>query len=153
MQFATDNTITHFALKRFGLPMSEISSRVCCMKRHVLNTVFLYYPLLAGGGILEQRDPSVCQSVPWRSCLLGYRHAGCLQLSHRRPPEMCRLRTRPRTDVDRPRFLHPRWPDWRRHDRYASVELPSVGGISSRRRRGDILYSTIYWTTCNKRTC
>jgi len=44
--------------------------------------------------------------VPWRSCL-GYRHAGCLQLSHRRPPEMCRMRTRLRTDVDPPRFLPP----------------------------------------------
>ena len=41
---------------------------------------------------------SVCLSVPWRSCL-GYRHAGCLQLSHRRPPEMCGLWTRPRTDA------------------------------------------------------
>ena len=45
-------------------------------------------------------------SVPWRSCL-GYRHTGCLRLSHRRPPEMCGLRTRPRTDVDPPRFLLP----------------------------------------------
>ena len=43
-------------------------------------------------------------SVPWRSCL-GYRHAGFLQLSHRRPPEMCGLRTRPRTDVDPPRIF------------------------------------------------
>ena len=49
---------------------------------------------------------SVRLSVPWRSCL-GYRHADCLQLSHRRPPEMCGLRTRPRTDVDPPRFLPP----------------------------------------------
>jgi len=47
---------------------------------------------------------SVRLSVPRRSCL-DYRHAGCLQLSHRRPPEMCGLRTRPRTDVDPPRFL------------------------------------------------
>jgi len=47
---------------------------------------------------------SVHLSVPWSSCL-GYRHAGCLQLSHHRPPEMCGLRTRPRTDVDPPRFL------------------------------------------------
>ena len=45
-------------------------------------------------------------SVPWRSCL-GYRHAGCLQLSQRRPPEMYGLRTRPRTDVNPPRFLPP----------------------------------------------
>ena len=47
---------------------------------------------------------SVRLSVPLRSCL-GHRHAGCLQLSHRRPPEMCGLWTRPRTDVDPPRFL------------------------------------------------
>ena len=52
-------------------------------------------------------------SVPRRSCL-GYRRAGCLQLSHRRPPEMCGLRTRPRTDVDPSRF-------------FATVELPSAG--------------------------
>jgi len=44
---------------------------------------------------------SVRLTVPLRSCL-GYRHAGCLQPSHRRPPEMCGLRSRPRTDVDRP---------------------------------------------------
>ena len=44
--------------------------------------------------------------MPWLSCL-GYRHAGCLQLSHRRPPEMCGLRTRPRMGVDPPRFLPP----------------------------------------------
>ena len=37
-------------------------------------------------------------SVPWRSCL---------QLSHRRPPKMCGLQTRPRTDVDPPPFLPP----------------------------------------------
>ena len=30
---------------------------------------------------------------------------GCLQLNHRRPPEMCGLRTRPQTDVDPQRFL------------------------------------------------
>ena len=53
--------------------------------------------------------PSVRLSVPWRSCL-GYRHAGCLRLSHRRPSEMCGLRTRPRTDVDPPRFWDP-WTD------------------------------------------
>jgi len=39
------------------------------------------------------------------------------------PPEMCGLRTRPRTDVDPPR-----------------VELPSAGGTSSRRLRGDSLF-------------
>ena len=67
---------------------------------------------------------SVRLSVPWRSCL-GYRHAGCLQLSHRRPPEMCGLRTSPRTDVDPPRFLPP-------------SNCRRGGGISSRRLRGDI---------------
>ena len=49
---------------------------------------------------------SVCLSVPWCSCL-GCRHAGCLQLSNRLPPKMCRLRTRPRTDINLLRFL-----DW-----------------------------------------
>jgi len=37
-------------------------------------------------------------SVP-RRCCLGYSHSGCLQLSHRRPPEMCGLQTRQQTDV------------------------------------------------------
>ena len=55
------------------------------------------------GGVLS--DNAICPSVPGRSCRrraasLGYKHAGCLQLSQRRPPEMCRLQTRPRTDVD-----------------------------------------------------
>jgi len=71
--------------------------------------------------------PSVCPSIGYstlaacRSCL-GYRHAGCPAAG--RPPEVCGLRTRPRTDVDPPR-----------------VELPSAGGISSRRLRGDNLFT------------
>ena len=63
---------------------------------------------------------SVRLSVPRRSCL-GYMHAGCLQLSHRRPPETCGLRTRPRTDVDPPRFLIGG------ETIHAAVELPSAG--------------------------
>ena len=47
---------------------------------------------------------SVRLFVPWRSCL-SHRHAGYLQLSYCRPPEMCAPRTRPRTDVYPPRFL------------------------------------------------
>ena len=47
---------------------------------------------------------SVRLSVPWRSCL-SYRHAGCLQLCHHRPPAVRGLRTSPRTDIDPPRFL------------------------------------------------
>ena len=70
---------------------------------------------------------SVRLSVPWRGCL-GFRHAGCLQLSHRRPPEMCRLRTRPRTDVDPPRFLPP-------------SNCHRREGISSHRPRGDTLFT------------
>ena len=54
----------------------------------------------------ELSDTAIRPSVPWRSCL-GYRHACCLQLNHRRPPEMRGLRTRPRMDVDPPRFLPP----------------------------------------------
>jgi len=34
-----------------------------------------------------------------------YAHAGCLQLSHRRPRDMCGQRTHRRPDVDPPRFL------------------------------------------------
>ena len=58
------------------------------------------------------RDPSVCLS-----------HGAAAQ-----PPEMCGLRTRPRTDVDPPRFLPPSNCHRRR------------GGISSRRPRADTLY-------------
>ena len=68
---------------------------------------------------------------------LGYRHAGCLQLSHRRPPETCGLRTRPRTDVDPPRFLDPWRPDWRQRDmppsnchRRGAYRLAAPGAIT-----------------------
>jgi len=66
---------------------------------------------------------------------LCYRHAGCMAQLPRLsacwlpavvwPPEMCRLQTHPRTDIDLPR-----------------VELPSSeGGISSRRPQGDNLFN------------
>ena len=58
--------------------------------------------------------------------LLGYRHVSCMQLSQRRPTEMWGLRTRPRMDVDPPRFC---------------IELPSTGDISSHSPRGDTLLS------------
>jgi len=80
--------------------------------------LIIFMPPPSGGGIKQYTAirPSFRLSVPWRSCL-GYRHAGCLQLSQRRPPEMCGLRTRPRTDVDPPRFLPPsnchRWEAYR----------------------------------------
>ena len=80
---------------------------------------------------------SVRLYVPWRSSL-GYRHADCLQLSRRRPPEMCGLWTRPWTDVDPPRFLDP----WTDADGLIGGETIchrrtaiSGGGISSRRPR------------------
>ena len=47
---------------------------------------------------------SIRLSVPWCSCL-GYRHTGCLQLSHHQSPEMSGLWTHPPTDVDPLRFL------------------------------------------------
>ena len=67
---------------------------------------------------------SVRLSVPWRRCLV-HRHAGCLKLSHRRPPEMCWLQTSSQTDEDLPLFLDP---------------TAIGGGISSRRRRDDTLF-------------
>ena len=78
---------------------------------HLLLTYFTY-------------DLPVCLSV----CPMAQlpRHAGCLQLSRRRPPEMCGLRTRPRTDVDPPRFLPP-------------SNCHRQGGISSRGPRGRYL--------------
>jgi len=66
---------------------------------------------------------SVRLSVPWGS-YLGYRHTGCLQLSHHRPPEMCGLPTRPLTDVDPPRFLPPS--NCRRREAYR-LAAPSPG--------------------------
>jgi len=74
-------------------------------------------------GIKRYRDPSVCLSVPWRSCprrpaALGYRHAGCLQLSHVRTAD-------PPADG--------------RTCRFAASRTAIGGGISSRRRRGDTL--------------
>jgi len=72
--------------------------------------VSLLYPQNRGAfGIVR----SVHVSVPWRSCL-GYRQAGCLQLSRRRPAEMCILWTHLWTDTDRVIFV--------------TVELPSAGG-------------------------
>ena len=71
-------------------------------------------------------NSAIRPSVPRRSCL-GYRHAGCLQLSHCRPLEMCGLLTRPQTDVYSPRFLPP------------SNCHRRAGGISSRRPRGDTM--------------
>jgi len=78
----------------------------------------------------------------------GYRHAGCLQLSHHRPPEMCGLRTRPRTDVDPPRRLDP----WTDADGLIGCETTchrrttctiGGGGISSRRPRCDTLLGPV----------
>jgi len=67
--------------------------------------------------------PSVCLSHGAAAYATGTL-AGCLQHSHRRPSELCGLRTRPRTDVDPPRFL---------------ARTAIGGGISSRSPRGDIL--------------
>ena len=79
-----------------------------------------YYYAPAVGGISDTMiRPSVCPS-------LGYRHAGCLQLSHRRPPEMCELR--PRTG--------------RRSAAIFGTNCHRREQISSRRHRGDTLFVT-----------
>jgi len=94
-----------------------------CQVTTFFSMLLIYYApcCVFGGGIKRYRDPSVCLSHG--AAALGYRHAGCLQLCHRQPPEMCRLRTRLRMDVDLLR-----------------VKLLSVGTISSRRPRGDNLF-------------
>ena len=79
-----------------------------------------YYAAAVGGGISDTViRPSVCPS-------LGYRHAGCLQLSHRRSPEMCELR--PRTG--------------RRSAAIFGTNCHRREQISSRRHRGDTLFVT-----------
>jgi len=87
----------------------------------------LLCPSLCGGGALSDtaiRPTVVRLPVPWRSCL--YRDAACcLHLSYPQPPEMSGLQTRPRIDVDPPRFLD---------------QLAIGGGISSGRPCGDTLY-------------
>ena len=79
----------------------------CTPHRHPTTSLSVIMPIVflcprrRGGGIKRYRDPSVC--LFQGAAAIVYRHAGCLQLSHRRtadPPE---------------------------------VELPSAGGISSRR--------------------
>ena len=54
----------------------------------------------AYGGIKRYRDPSLCPSIclSHGAAALGYRHSGCLQLSHD---------CRPWTDVDPPRVELP----------------------------------------------
>ena len=99
------------AAQRVAPPRPSPKPRVCCFQCFGIawSTVCL----------------SVCLSVPCHSCL-GYRHAGCLQLSHRQPPEICGLWTRPRMDVDPPQFLPP--------------SNAISGGVSSRSPRGDNLF-------------
>ena len=86
-----------------------------------------YYTLLYGGlGALSYTAIRLSHGA----AAIGYRHAGCLQLSHCRPPEMCGLQT----GLDPPR-----------------VELPSLGGISSRHPQGNnLLYLKIcrFIATC-----
>ena len=99
--------------------------------RSALERSFYYAPRRRGGGIMRYRDPSACLSHG--AAALGYRHAGCLQPSHRRPPQMCGLRTRPRTDVNPPSI--------------SGSNCHRRGRISSCRPRGDTLLS-FYLVVC-----
>jgi len=67
-------------------------------------------------------NTAILLSVPWHSCL-GYRHVGCLQLSHRRPTEIYEP-VRGYTVI------------------VATVELPS--GILSRCSWGDTLFLLLH---------
>ena len=64
----------------------------------IMPSVFLC-PRRREGGIKRYRDPSV--SLFQGAAAIVYRHAGCLQLSHRRPPEMCGLRIRRKSNCHR----------------------------------------------------
>jgi len=95
-----------------GLHAADLPQQYCSLADPDFRWIILP-PTLWGAFWNSAIRPSVCPSV----CLshgaavcLGYRHAGCLQLSHRQLPEMCGLRTRPRTDVDPLQFLNP-WTD------------------------------------------
>jgi len=100
-------------------------------------TIMSFYAPALGGFWNNAIRLSVCPMAQ-----LGYRHAGCLQLSHRRPPEMCGLRIGPQTDVDPPRFLDP----WTDTDGLIGGETichrrtAIGGGISSRRSRARHLF-------------
>jgi len=59
----------------------------CTDKKESLICLLAFAPALEGHFRIAR---PVRLSVPWRSCL-GYRKAGCLQLSHRQPPQMCGL--------------------------------------------------------------
>jgi len=56
-----------------------------CVWKLAVNCLCCYDVRRRGGGIKRYRDPSVCPPVcpsPRRARALGYRHAGCLQVSH-----------------------------------------------------------------------
>jgi len=100
------------------------------------DVIYGHGPRSSGAFCNSAIRPCVCPMAQ----LPSYKHAGCLQFSHRRPPEMCGLRTRPRTDVDPPRFLDPwtggrRWPDG--GETICRCRTTIGGGMSSRRPRRD----------------
>ena len=86
-----------------GVINFPLSVQQCCIDVDLCSTLLL---CLCPRGALWNSviAMSVYLSVPWLSCL-SCRHAGCLQLSHSWPPEMCILWTRPH--VDAPQFLPP----------------------------------------------
>ena len=94
-----------FSSLHYRLPISRLSSTRRLLTNSALSIavkIMLLCPCRTGWHFVTAR--SVRLSVPLRSCL-GYRHAGFLQLSQRRPPEMCGLRSHPRRDAEPPRFL------------------------------------------------
>jgi len=86
-----------------GVINFPLSVQQCCIDVDLCSTLLL---CLCPRGALWNSviAMSVYLSVPWLSCL-SCRHAGCLQLCHSWPPEMCILWTRPH--VDAPQFLPP----------------------------------------------
>jgi len=90
MQCLIMHDVTVHSLSRWDVisclvALVNIDATAKTRKKHLL---YFYYASAIGWGIKRYRDPSVCPS-PRRTAAVGYRHAGCLQLSHVRTADPC----------------------------------------------------------------
>ena len=115
------------------------------------STVLIIMPRCRGDLSDTAIRPSVCLSRG--AAALGYR------LSHRRPPEMCGLRTRPRTDVDPSRVELPSAGEYRLAAPraitclYKVVGLCCVNVLGPSRSYAHMLTASMYNNSANDRLC